>query len=76
MSILQYFRSKFQRDAKANPERLYPYRFIVNISLEHPHIQGGPILKHRIVIDANSSQHARTRLKKELRLIVGHARRH
>jgi hypothetical protein len=67
--IFDYLRSKFK------DHKVYPGTFVVNVSLEHPQIIGWPIAKHRIAIDANSKEHARKRLKEELRIIVGRAER-
>lgn len=68
--LLQYFRSKFH-----GAPRRAPGTYVVNIRLEHPQILGGAVIETRIAIDANSKAHARRRLREELRLIVGGARK-
>lgn len=68
-ALLKFIRSRFPTKV------LHPGTYVVNIRIEHPQISGGAIAKTRIAIDANSKAHARARLKEELRIIVGTARK-
>lgn len=65
-------RKKFSRSAT---EPIHSHKYVVNILIEHPQIIGGSVFKFRVGIDANSKAHARRRLREELKIVIGNARK-
>lgn len=60
----------FFRRTKRQPEKLYPNRYVVRVSISHPLI-AGKITSVLVTIDAHSGSHARKQLKEQLTLTVG-----
>ena len=69
MNLFNYIRSRFKQRHR------YTHTYKVSVHLQHPQIVGGSILKCEIYIDAESKDHARRRLKDELIIVVGSARK-
>lgn len=68
MNLFEFFRRMFTRE-----EKIHTRPYVVNVLIEHPQIIGGAVFTFKIGIDANSKEHARRRLRKELKIIIGRA---
>lgn len=69
--FMNWVRSKFTRTRKP---RLSDVQWIVPVYLEHPDVPG-QVVKQYVTITARTKSHARVRLRKELRLRIGTAKR-
>lgn len=69
--LWSWLRSKFSRNKKAG----FPNTYLVPVYIEHPELPDH-IIKQQVSISGHSRAHARVRLKRELRLRIGTARRH
>lgn len=70
--LWNWIRSKFGRRTKVTK---YEHTYLVPVYIEHPELPDY-IIKQQISIAAHNRAHARTRLKQELRLRIGVARKH